>query len=282
MLEVIKYSSTQCPPCRQIAREFANLIISFPSVRFQTVEGGRPSDIKYVPTIVFLKNGIEIARFVGSETMLEVEQKLEELTRTVHKTPAFIRGLDRVQLKFLLRSAAHVKDTKGRPTEELRQLLSEVLERNLKNADRELTTKEWLTTFLGLPAVLLIPLTMHNFLSNEADDSILTTYSPYLAFGVFTVLMHYLPPGGFSSITGLSKNQTLNFMRTLQWKAADESDQRPEYSEQTRAEYQRLYSRPCKSKSRFACGLKNETCEWRDGLCRVSASTKLMYKPGRV
>lgn len=78
MIEVIKFSSTWCQPCKTYDPIFDKVKNSINNVSFTKIDVDVDSeltvkyDIRSVPTTVILKNGEEISRFSGvkSESQL--------------------------------------------------------------------------------------------------------------------------------------------------------------------------------------------------------------------
>lgn len=70
---ILKFWSPSCGPCRTIAPALEAMAEDFPNVTWISVNTKEDREgyvdtykVNVVPTLVFLKNGVEVARHVGS------------------------------------------------------------------------------------------------------------------------------------------------------------------------------------------------------------------------
>lgn len=82
---IVDFFSTTCIPCKMFARTVEDLAMEFPFINFVKINiseepaVGADYNIEAVPTVVFAKNGAELAREVGLMTEAEVLEKIKEL-----------------------------------------------------------------------------------------------------------------------------------------------------------------------------------------------------------
>lgn len=84
MTDVVYYfSATWCAPCRVVSPNIEALAHRFPAVEFHKIdveEEAALADkyrIKSMPTIVRVKDGVEIARVVGAKTREDIAKGLQ-------------------------------------------------------------------------------------------------------------------------------------------------------------------------------------------------------------
>lgn len=77
MLHLLKFSANWCGPCKVMKPAWEAVKLKFPDVIFEEVdiENDQLSlsnkyNVSSIPTIIFLKNGVETLRVVGSRTDL--------------------------------------------------------------------------------------------------------------------------------------------------------------------------------------------------------------------
>lgn len=84
MLEVKRFSAVWCGPCRALAPVMEEVRRVFPNVIFETIdvdvdhEQSSKYGIRSVPTVVFVKDGVEIDRFVGVQSKLAYTNAINE------------------------------------------------------------------------------------------------------------------------------------------------------------------------------------------------------------
>jgi thioredoxin 1 len=78
-VEAIKFSATWCGPCRVVAKQLEGL--DFTSIDIDEDQEGlaKKSNVRSVPTIIFMKDGVEVQRHSGLITREEYITKLETL-----------------------------------------------------------------------------------------------------------------------------------------------------------------------------------------------------------
>lgn len=78
-VEAIKFSATWCGPCKVVAKQLEGL--DFTNIDIDEDQDGlaRKSNVRSVPTIIFMKDGVEVQRHSGLITREEYITKLETL-----------------------------------------------------------------------------------------------------------------------------------------------------------------------------------------------------------
>lgn len=83
---VIDFSATWCGPCRQLApiidelaKEYDGRIAVGKCDIEEAVELTEEYGIRNIPTVLFIKNGQIVDKFVGSKSKAEVQQRFENL-----------------------------------------------------------------------------------------------------------------------------------------------------------------------------------------------------------
>lgn len=84
MLQILKLSSSYCAPCRalipiiqQVKQEMNLDVISYDADEHESVF--TQYNVRAVPTLIFLKNGLEVARKTGMMTKDALVKTIEEL-----------------------------------------------------------------------------------------------------------------------------------------------------------------------------------------------------------
>jgi thioredoxin 1 len=87
MLEVKKFSAVWCGPCRALAPVIEEVKKGFSNVSFESIdvdvdhEQASQYGIRSVPTVVFVKDGVEVDRLVGVNAKMTYENKISELLK---------------------------------------------------------------------------------------------------------------------------------------------------------------------------------------------------------
>jgi thioredoxin 1 len=78
-VEAIKFSATWCGPCRVVSKQLEGL--DFTSIDIDEDQDGlaKKANVRSVPTIIFMKDGVEVQRHSGLITREEYITKLETL-----------------------------------------------------------------------------------------------------------------------------------------------------------------------------------------------------------
>jgi thioredoxin 1 len=84
MLEVKKFSAAWCGPCRALAPVMEGIKAEYTNVVFETIdvdvdhEQASKFGIRSVPTVVFVKDGVEVDRLIGVNSKMAYENKINE------------------------------------------------------------------------------------------------------------------------------------------------------------------------------------------------------------
>ena len=84
MLEVKRFSAVWCGPCRALAPVMEGIKAEYSDVVFETIDVDTDHEqaskyaIRSVPTVVFVKDGVEVERLVGVNSKLAYENKINE------------------------------------------------------------------------------------------------------------------------------------------------------------------------------------------------------------
>jgi len=84
MLEVKRFSAAWCGPCRALAPMMEGIKAEYSDVVFETIdvdvdhEQASKYAIRSVPTVVFVKDGVEVERLIGVNSKLAYENKINE------------------------------------------------------------------------------------------------------------------------------------------------------------------------------------------------------------
>ena len=84
MLEVKRFSAAWCGPCRALAPMMEGIKAEYSDVVFETIdvdvdhEQASKYAIRSVPTVIFVKDGVEVERLVGVNSKLAYENKINE------------------------------------------------------------------------------------------------------------------------------------------------------------------------------------------------------------
>ena len=84
MLEVKKFSAVWCGPCRALAPVMEGIKSQYSNVVFETIDVDTDHEqasqfaIRSVPTVVFVKDGVEVNRLVGVNSKLAYVNAINE------------------------------------------------------------------------------------------------------------------------------------------------------------------------------------------------------------
>jgi thioredoxin 1 len=84
MLEVKRFSAVWCGPCRALAPVMEGIKGEYTDVVFETIdvdvdhEQASKFAIRSVPTVVFVKDGVEVSRMVGVNSKLAYVNSINE------------------------------------------------------------------------------------------------------------------------------------------------------------------------------------------------------------
>ena len=84
MIEVKKFHAVWCGPCRALSPVFESIKKKFDSVRFEEIdvdENYQQAEkyfIRSVPTVVIVKDGVEVDRFTGLQSEMTYTNTINE------------------------------------------------------------------------------------------------------------------------------------------------------------------------------------------------------------
>jgi thioredoxin 1 len=84
MLEVKRFSAVWCGPCRALAPVMEGIKNEYTNVVFETIDVDTDPEqsskyaIRSVPTVVFVKDGVEVDRLVGVNSKLTYVNSINE------------------------------------------------------------------------------------------------------------------------------------------------------------------------------------------------------------
>jgi thioredoxin 1 len=84
MLEVKRFSAVWCGPCRALAPVMEGIKAEYTDVVFETIDVDEDHEqaskfgIRSVPTVVFVKDGVEVNRLVGVNSKLAYVNSINE------------------------------------------------------------------------------------------------------------------------------------------------------------------------------------------------------------
>jgi thioredoxin 1 len=89
MITIIRFTAPWCMPCKMVAKFFDVFIEQFPDVQFITHDMSVPkeandvfdrfsiNDITMIPTVVAIKDGKEVSRYVGASKKADYEHFIQ-------------------------------------------------------------------------------------------------------------------------------------------------------------------------------------------------------------
>lgn len=78
-IEVLKFSANWCKPCKILASTLKDAVEIKSIDVEQDIETARKYNIRNVPTLVFLRNGVEVHRVSGSMPLQQYKNILTEI-----------------------------------------------------------------------------------------------------------------------------------------------------------------------------------------------------------
>ena len=84
MLEVKRFSAAWCGPCRALAPMMEGIKAEYSDVVFEIIDVDVDHEqasiyaIRSVPTVIFVKDGVEVDRLIGVNAKLAYENKIKE------------------------------------------------------------------------------------------------------------------------------------------------------------------------------------------------------------
>lgn len=79
MIEVIKFSASWCNPCKVVAKQLDGLDYTDIDIDEDKEGLAKKTGIRNVPTLIFLKEGVEVSRHAGLITRQEYLDKIKML-----------------------------------------------------------------------------------------------------------------------------------------------------------------------------------------------------------
>lgn len=83
MVVVKKFSAAWCGPCRMLAPVFETIKPSYPNVKFEDIdidedyENVQKYSVTSVPTVIVVKDGVEVERYIGLNSKLMYENAIK-------------------------------------------------------------------------------------------------------------------------------------------------------------------------------------------------------------
>lgn len=81
MIKVLKFSATWCVPCKSLAETLKDVDGITTVDVDEDVDTAKKYNIRSVPTLVFLKDGEEVARQSGALSLAQYEKLLESVSK---------------------------------------------------------------------------------------------------------------------------------------------------------------------------------------------------------
>ena len=86
MIKIIRFTSSNCAPCKALAPIFDQLKIQYtPRIQFQSIDMdfnkslAKEKSINSAPTVIIEKNGVEIHRIVGVKPKMLYETSINSI-----------------------------------------------------------------------------------------------------------------------------------------------------------------------------------------------------------
>lgn len=81
-MQVLKFSSKSCQPCKQISNLLSKIETQIPTVEqdvYEDIELSKSFGIRSVPVLIALKDGLEVERLSGSQTQQSLQNWYNKL-----------------------------------------------------------------------------------------------------------------------------------------------------------------------------------------------------------
>lgn len=82
MKQLIKYSATWCVPCKDLSKTLATINLEANGITFTELDADkdtlrfREQDIRTIPTLILLEDGVELRRLSGNKTLDQLNKFL--------------------------------------------------------------------------------------------------------------------------------------------------------------------------------------------------------------
>lgn len=83
-IEILRFSASWCGPCKSLAKTLEGLDLGAPVTTVDidaNVDKAREYGVRGVPTLIYLKDGKEVSRLVGSKTADELLNWTNEMQK---------------------------------------------------------------------------------------------------------------------------------------------------------------------------------------------------------
>lgn len=83
MKQLIKYSATWCVPCKDLSKTLASIDFESNGITLTELDADKHTlrfkeqDIRTVPTLVLIENGVELRRLSGNKTLEQINKFLD-------------------------------------------------------------------------------------------------------------------------------------------------------------------------------------------------------------